>query len=241
MSAFRKRSEQSSSEVEEVARRYARRAPVDLDVRYSMLRPEVLLSSQERQRAIVALLSSHISSPLSSLQLLEIGCGIGNNLLELIRLGFDPQNLVANELLAQRASRARDNLPASCRIIEGNAAELPFEANSFDIVYQSTVFTSLLDNSFQERLAARMWHWVKPGGAVLWYDFIFDNPSNRDVRGVPVARLKQLFPMGHLTTKRVTLAPPISRTVCRLHPSAYHWFNAIPWLRTHIVCWIEKR
>ena len=33
-------------------------------------------------------------------------------------------------------------------------------------------------------------HWEKrAGGAVLWYDFTWDNPRNRDVRGVPLARV----------------------------------------------------
>ena len=41
-----------------------------------------------------------------------------------------------------------------------------------------------------------MWRWVRPGGGVLWYDFTFDNPRNPDVRGVPLARVRELFPHG---------------------------------------------
>jgi len=229
------------TEAEKVIERYGRRTPVDRDERYSMLRPEVLLSSQERMRAIAQLLSRNVSVPLSALRLLEIGCGVGNNLLELIRLGFDPANIVANELQPQRAAQARHNLPAACQVLEGDATALPFAAESFDIVYQSTVFTSVLEAAFQQRLADRMWSWVKPGGAVLWYDFVYDNPRNPDVRGVSISRIRQLFPAAAFTVRRVTLAPPISRRVCRVHPYAYHCFNIVPWLRTHIVCWIEKK
>ena len=106
---------------------------------------------------------------------------------------------------------------------------------------QSTVFTSLLDDAFQQRLAERMWRWVRPGGAVLWYDFSWDNPRNPDVRGVPLARVRALFPEGTVHARRVTLAPPIGRAVVRVHPAAWRLFNAVPWLRTHVLAWIAKR
>jgi hypothetical protein len=81
---------------------------------------------------------------------------------------------------------------------------------------------------------------VKPGGGVLWYDFTVDNPRNRDVRGVPLRRVQALFPQARVQAQRVTLAPPIARAVSRLHPSLYTVFNALPPLRTHLLCWIAK-
>jgi hypothetical protein len=75
---------------------------------------------------------------------------------------------------------------------------------------------------------------------VLWYDFTVDNPRNRDVRGVPARRVRELFPQARITAQRVTLAPPIARRVVRLHPAAWTLFNALPLLRTHQLAWIEK-
>lgn len=135
---------------------------------------------------------------------------------------------------------ARERLPALVRVIPGDATTLDLPENSFDIVYQSTVFTSLLDQGFQHQLADKMWSLVKPGGAVLWYDFTYDNPHNPDVRGVPVKRIKELFPRGRIKTWRVTLAPPICRRVVRIHPCLYTVLNCVPFLRTHVLCWIEK-
>jgi hypothetical protein len=108
-------------------------------------------------------------------------------------------------------------------------------------VYQATVFSSLLDDEFQQRLASTMWRWVRPGGGVLWYDFTVNNPRNPDVRGVPLRRVRSLFPSGSLRVRRLTLAPPLARAVTRLHPSLYSAFNACPWLRTHALVWIQKR
>ena len=85
-----------------------------------------------------------------------------------------------------------------------------------------------------------MWSWLRPGGAVLWYDFTYNNPRNPDVRGVPLRRVQALFPQAHITARRVTLAPPLARAVVRVHPALYGLFNSLPWLRTHILCWIEK-
>jgi SAM-dependent methyltransferase len=229
---------QSQLETDAVAARYARRQAADL---YSMLRPEVYMAFQERQRELIKVLNRYAPAPIAELRVLEIGCGSGGNLLELIRLGFNPENLVANELLPDRARAARHNLPVACRIFEGDASGLKFEAGHFHIVYQSTVFTSLLDAAFQADLAAKMWHWVAPGGGVLWYDFVYDNPRNSDVRGVPVGRVRTLFPEAEIATRRVTLAPPISRRVCRVHPAAYRLFNALLPLRTHVLCWMGKR
>ena len=105
---------------------------------------------------------------------------------------------------------------------------------------QSTVFTSLLDKQFQERLAARMWSLLRPGGAVLWFDSAYDNPRNPDVRGVRLPRVRELFPEGDVRAWRVLLALPLARAVTRIHPGLYGVLDAIPLLRTHLVCRISK-
>ena len=121
------------------------------------------------------------------------------------------------------------------RLTCGDASALQAGDASFDIVCQFTVFSSILDAALRQHLANAMWRWTKPGGAVLWYDFTVDNPRNPDVRGVPLARVRELFPQGRITHRRVTLAPPIARAVCRVHPALYGVFDALPLLRTHVL------
>ena len=224
-------------ELSGVAERYARRQVSDL---YDPLRPEVWQSAQERQRALIDLLKHHAPTRVSELRVLEVGCGGGDNLLELIRLGFDPACLMGNELLPERAAQARRRLPAAVDFREGDATALDLPPASMDIVLQSTVFSSLLDDAFQRRLADAMWRWVRPGGAVLWHDFTVNNPRNRDVRGVPLARLQALFPAAELDVRRITLAPPLARRVCAVHPAVYRVLNAVPLLRTHVLVWVGK-
>lgn len=228
------------SELDLIADRYNRRKLIGRDNRYSFTNPAVWQGVQERQRALIDLISSHVYQNLDDLRLLEIGCGNGSNLLELLRLGFSAKKMIANELLPDRVKLTKENLPSLVKVLQGDALSLDIEEESLDIVYQSTVFSSILDEKFQSKLAEKIWTWVKPGGAILWYDFTYNNPSNSDVRGVSLKRIRDLFPDGKIDVRRVTLAPPISRRVCKLHPNLYHVFNVFPFLRTHVLCWIEK-
>jgi SAM-dependent methyltransferase len=205
-----------------------------------MLNPDVWHAVQERQRAMLRLFVRLGWHDLSARRVLEVGCGTGGNLLELLRIGFAPRNLVGIELLPDRFAQAMQTLPSGVTLMQGDASLVKLPDASEDIVLQSTVFSSLLDAPFQWRLAQTMWRWVRPGGGVLWYDFTVDNPRNADVRGVPVARIRELFPGGRVRHQRITLAPPLARRVCAWHPSLYPVFNVLPLLRTHVLAWIEK-
>lgn len=82
-----------------IAERYTRRAPHD--DRYSFLRPEVCLGVQERQRVILQLLRQKGITDLAQLRLLELGCGTGANLLELLRMGCAPPALGGHRAAAR--------------------------------------------------------------------------------------------------------------------------------------------
>lgn len=218
-----------------VHERYARRRQT-----YDPLEPWVLLTRQELERALCRWARRAYPGGLGQVTLLEVGCGSGGNLLQMLRLGMNPGNLSGNELQADRAEQARRVLPAAVRVDAGNALDLGQPSGSLDVVLQSLVFSSILDAQVQALLAARMWDWIRPGGGVLWYDFTVDNPANADVRGVPLRRVRELFPSAEVHSWAVTLAPPLSRRVTRLHPSLYASFNLVPWLRTHRLCWLRK-
>jgi SAM-dependent methyltransferase len=228
----------SREELAQIEARYARRGAVA--DRYSLLRPEVWQMWSERQRALLRGLAKRPGSP-QDWRLLEVGCGAGGNLLDLLRLGCRPEHLTGLELLPDRLAAAQACLPVGVRLAGGDATTAPIAPASQDLVLQFTVFSSILDADLQQRLATAMWHWLKPGGAIVWYDFVVNNPRNPDVRGVPLDRVRELFAEGDLRAERVTLAPPLARAVCRVHPRLYGLFNALPLLRTHRLVWIEKR
>lgn len=221
----------------DIQERYARRTQTS---RYHMLQPQVWQTIQERQRLLIRLLRSTWGLDVSQVRLLEVGCGTGGNLLEMLRLGLDPRHLAGIELIESRWQHARALLPESLRLTCADACEVPLGDGAWDVVMQFTVFSSLLDDHQQDRLARAMWEALRPGGVVLWYDLIVNNPQNRDVRAVPLSRVRELFPQGQIQSHRITLAPPLARWVCRIHPNLYHVLNALPWCRTHRLAWITK-
>ena len=228
------------NELIEIKKRYERRNSLTPH-RYNILQPDVYLRKQEFERGLIKWLTWKNYPSIQELKLLEIGCGGGLNLLKFIELGFQPVNILGNELLTERAVSARKILPKEIEIIEGDALKLDISHNSYDVVFQSTVFSSILNFEFQKELAEKLWNIAKPEGGILWYDFTYNNPRNRDVSGITLKKIRQLFPNGIITHWRMTLAPPISRFVTKFHPNLYSLFNIFPFLKTHILCWIEKK
>ncbi|MEJ2618118.1 MAG: class I SAM-dependent methyltransferase [Ignavibacteriaceae bacterium] len=226
-------------ETEQIKARYNRRSNLPKDL-YNPLKADVIYRKQELERNLIKILSKYFLYDLSELKLLEIGCGQGSNLLKFIELGFKPENLFGNELLQERVIKAKKILPSEVKIIEGDALNLKFESGTFDIIFQSTVFSSIINEEFKKRLAEKIYDLLKPGGGVLWYDFIYNNPNNTDVKGISKRSIKNLFPNTTIYFKKMTLAPPLGRIVTRVNPALYYFFNFFPFLRTHLLCWIQK-
>lgn len=205
---------------------------------YNPLRPVNVRIVAERQRVLTDLLRDWLGSEkLSSKDILEIGCGTGGNLLNLISLGAHPARLTGNDLMANRIDDARMRLPSSVRLHCGDAGELDIGAGSFDLVLQSVCFSSILDDAVLSAVADRAWSLLRPGGAILSYDFTINNPRNPNVRGISVAHIRRLFPQGAIAARKVTLAPPIARA---LPGPLYPLLSAFPFLRTHAWCIVRK-
>ena len=160
---------------------YARRE--EDDTRYSWFSPGYQFMMQERERRVLALLQRHDFRNLKSKTILEVGCGTGEWLRDFVKWGARPENITGIDLLADRVSKARRLCPPAVRIECASAAELPFSDGTFDLVLQSTVFTSILDPDLKRRVAAEMMRVVKPDGFILWYDYHVNNPWNPDVQG----------------------------------------------------------
>lgn len=190
----------------------------------------------ERELLYAKILRHKFGNNRSELILMEIGAGTGDNIHFFARFGFTQKNIWANELLEDRFSKLQKNFPG-INLDMGDALKLNYK-NKFDIVFQSTVFTSILDSSFKQKLAEKMFEMTKPSGIILWYDFMFDNPNNNDVRGIGKKEIRSLFPGAkQIRFYKVTLAPPIGRRIKRL----YNVVNTIfPFLRTHVIAVINK-
>ena len=112
---------------------------------------------------------------------------------------------------------------------------------SFDIVLQSMLLTSVLDEGVRGRIAQKMLQALRPGGVILWYDYHVDNPRNPDVRRVSRRDIETLFPECRIELHRVTLAAPLARRVLPHARWLYSALRAIPLLRTHYLGTIRPR
>src|SRR2546425_2518897 len=154
------------------------------DARYSWFNPGHLFLVQERERRLLTLLQRHGFTLLDTYKMLEIGCGTGYWLREFIKWGARPENIAGVDLLSDRVVEAKKLCPEAVQVQCGSASALAFPSDTFDLVLQSTVFTSVLDVSMKQRIASEMLRVVKRDGCILWYDYRVNNPWNSNVRGV---------------------------------------------------------
>jgi len=148
--------------------------------RYSYFNPANLLSIQERERRVLPLLARHTNISLDEMKILEIGCGTGFWLREFIKWGAQPENIVGLDLLPDRIEECRRLCPAEVTVQCGSASSIDSTNESFDLVLQSTVFSSVLDRATKQQIAREMVRVLRADGIILWYDFFVNNPNNPD-------------------------------------------------------------
>lgn len=211
--------------------------------RDSLLSPATVRMLAQRQVVMWSLLAEVGWTPsnIGHRRVLEIGCGDGGNLLDLIRGGCSPGNLTGVELLPERAAMARSRLPAACTVTEGDFTQRAAEHTGQDLIVCFTVMSSLLNEADRERLAAAAWRQLAPGGVVLLYDFIVDNPRNPDVKGVKPDSFSRWWPQAQrIVLRRLTLAPPLARRLGWATPWAYGLLAALPGLCLHRMVAVVK-
>ncbi|MGE0527256.1 MAG: class I SAM-dependent methyltransferase [Bdellovibrionales bacterium] len=221
-------------ELDEIRQRYERRK-MNLDEKrlYPTFSPFQHYSRAEREFWFDSVLTRRFLDGFEDVRFLEVGAGDGANLAGFLRLGVRPEHLYANELLPERAQRL-SRLVHNGNIFIGDARLVPW--NSLDVIFQSMVFSSILDPAFRQELARSLWSRLSSRGLILWYDLRVDNPYNPDVKGLGFEEVCSLFPEATRTEfHRCTLVPPIGRRVGRLYP-----FVNLPFLRGHYVAALYK-
>ncbi len=177
--------------------------------------------------------------PITNHRILDIGCGNGDVLASCLEWGAVPDNLYGIDLLSERVLAARERYP-EFHIQEGNAERLAFPDQYFEMIMFFTVFSSILDVAMRENIAAEASRVLKPGGAVIWYDFFYRNPLNSHTQSMKRTDIIALFPdfIPYLST--TTLLPPLARRLGRLTNLLYPILSMIPFLRTHYIGLLVK-
>jgi ubiquinone/menaquinone biosynthesis C-methylase UbiE len=227
----------TTAEIARMRAAYGRVARMAESGAYSLANPAYLFAIQGRQRALLAALRREELWPLADKDLLELGCGTGGVLLELLGYGADPRRLHGCDLLAERVAAAHKrlpHLPVSC----ASGARLPYPDRSFDLVLQFTVFSSILDRGICYTVSNEMSRVVRPGGAILWYDF-WINPVNKQTRGIRPDEIRSYFPHSRFSFERITLAPPLARRLVPLTWTGARLLEQLRLFNTHYLAIIR--
>lgn len=224
------------SETERIARAY--RDLAEHSGRWDARNPGNKAILAERRRLVRRVLEREGWLPLGNRDVLEVGSGTGGELSWMRELGAAPAKLVGIDLLPDRVASARLAFP-ELDFRTGNAEQIPFPDASFDVVLAITVFSSIRDAGMAANVAREIVRVMRSSGGLLWYDFRYDSPANRDVHGVTAARVRQLFPTLDGRLFSLTVLPPVAR---RLGPLsfAYPALAAIPPLRSHLLGLLRK-
>jgi ubiquinone/menaquinone biosynthesis C-methylase UbiE len=221
-----------------IAAYYELRADSKVVRRYSHFDRGHLYHVQRLERDLLDALARHGFADLHPRWILDVGCGDGALLRRLVAYGANPARMSGVDILPQRVDRARRIDPClDIRCLD--ARELPFPDARFDIVFQMTVFSLIFDDAVQRAVASEMTRVLKPGGAVISYDFrIARDP--RHTRPIRRDDLAALFPDLEVDARRVTLAPPIARALAGRSWVLCELLETIPALRTHELVVLRK-
>ncbi|MBI2953554.1 MAG: class I SAM-dependent methyltransferase [Chloroflexi bacterium] len=210
-----------------------------VQARRNAANPGNLRAEAERAVGIGKVLGEHQLLPLTDRIVLDLGCGRGNVLASLTRYGARSQNLLGWDLLPDRVEAARRAYP-DIRFECGNAEHLPFEDSHFDLIMTFTVFSSILDGGMRRNVAQEVRRVLRPGGAVLWFDFRYNNPQNPHTRGMNMQNIRSLFPGFESHLRTIGLLPPLARRFGPLTPLLYPLFATLRPLRTHYLGLLVK-
>jgi ubiquinone/menaquinone biosynthesis C-methylase UbiE len=228
-----------ASEEARIRQTYLRRRLTD-GRKYSPAAPVNIYFAHAAEHGLARLLGRHFDGRLESARILEVGCGNGLRLRNFLSLGARPENLTGVELVPEILENGRRLCPPGVTLISGSATALGFPDNSFDLVLQSMMLSSIVDPAVRTICAAEMVRMVKPGGLIVSYDFFVKDPNNRDTVRIGRRELRRLFGSHPVWLYKVLLVPPLARLVAPRSLVFAYILETLPFLRSHYFAAISK-
>jgi SAM-dependent methyltransferase len=106
---------------------------------------------------------------LRALRILDVGCGRGRQVRGFVDMGADPADIQGIDVHEPSLAVARSLAPQlTFSLFDG--CTIPTPADSFDLVTQHVVFSSIALPELRRHLAGEMVRVLRPGGYVFWWD-----------------------------------------------------------------------
>jgi len=130
---------------------------------------------------------------LENIRMLDVGCGTGSLAVQCLRRHSQVESVVGLDMSENMIAKARDKaerlrLDGRVCFVIGDAEQLQFEDNSFDVV---TCCNSFHHYPHQDRAVAEMFRVLAPGGRIILIDGCRDDPVGYFIFDVCVARAEQ--------------------------------------------------
>lgn len=178
-------------------------------------------------------------------KVLDVGCGGGGNLFQLVRCGYSPANITGMDIQQDRVDEALRLYP-SMTFIKRDAVEMGIADAVFDLVCEFTMFATLPDEEVSSRIAAEMVRVCKPGAYLLMLDWRTPKPGDAAYKALTKTRLKRFFNVGSETeivgVYPGALVPPVGRFLSEYMPSLYFIMASLcPFLVGQVAYLLRKR
>lgn len=206
--------------------------------KWSLFNQGNLFIFSQREFSFIRLLKHYEIFDLRNKKILDLGCGSGFELYNMLKFGALPKNLYGIDIRAEAIFQAKKKNP-HINFLIANASFLPFKDLSFDIEIQYTLFSSVIDKKDRINIVKEMLRVIKREGLIIWYDF-FINPLNKETKAIGKKEIKQLFKGCKLYFKRITLAPLISRKLGEFSILLCLFLEKIKIFNTHYLIGIKK-
>ena len=152
---------------------------------YSWRHPIGYYQRERVRRAVIRLLNRHQVNLAASV--LDVGCGTGDFLRFIAELRGAADTLFGVDLSHESLMRGR-RINAAIHIFQGDARQLPFRAESFNIVSQSVTFSHLTDPADLHAAAAEIGRVCAPDGWLIWQDLLPQSSASQQGFGLEVVR-----------------------------------------------------
>lgn len=201
--------------------------------------PTNVFFAQEMERDFIKLLREYGLVPLEDKRLLDVGTAGGYFLRSLLKYGVSPANLFGVDIWEGRLIDGHRRLPALTLLCADGRA-LPFPSESFDIVVQTTMLSSVLDRGIRRQIGNEIIRVLKKSGMAFSFDFRFKRPGDCDVCAITLRELEDTF-AGCNVAVRTCCAPP--KLIGLLAPRSQMWCEIACglWpLKTHYWATVKK-
>ena len=232
------RGDGGAGDPEGVARTYARYASSAGKRRsWSADNPGNLAIRQELVSAVWQLAGGALAG---ADEVLDVGCGTGWWLAQLAEEGTVHAHLHGVDILADRVSAARRQVP-SATIVTGDVRALP-NGHSFGVVTLFTVLSSLRSHEDVRSALRRCWSVVAPGGVLLVWEPRWPNPFNTVTLSISARELRRGLGRNPASTRTTTLLPALARRLGAHTGTVYPKLASVRLLRTHrLSCFCRDR